>query len=438
MTRQVLSKVAGRQEFKRAVVACMGAAAVLWAASGVGNGLAAQQPLNSIEVLVNDEPISTFDINQRLRLVIAVAGGVRTQEEFERVREQVVQTMVDERLQVQEAAQNELTIQDDQLQSFFERRAQAVGQTPDQFEQSLSSIGASKRTMLDQMNAELAWSQLVQGRMGAFVSVSDEEVEAYIQRLYDNRGKFEYRMAEIVLLVNSPAQEASVRGTAEELVRRIREGSSFPELAQQLSASASAAVGGDLGWITADDLDPLQAEVTVATPIGEVADPIRTPGGYLILAVRDRRRILTADPLDAQLALRQLLLTTEKLEDEAATARFEREIAALNGEETTCDDIAQYVERTGADGRPEIGQLRVRDLQGAARAAVESLPVGQISTMLKMDDGWRALIVCERSDPQVQEPDFDQIYNQIEQQRLSMMARRYLRDLRRDAIVDYR
>ncbi|WP_082714623.1 peptidylprolyl isomerase [Kordiimonas lacus] len=398
----------------------------------------AQQAINSIEVLVNDEPISSYDINQRLRLVIAVSGGVQSEQEFLKVREQVVQSMVDERLQLQEAATVELEIPDAQLEEFFGRRAQGLGQSPEQFAQALAGIGSSKQTMLDQMEAELAWSQLVQGRLGSFVSVSDEEVEAYIQRIYDNRGKFEYRLAEIVLLVDSTEQEAAVKANAEELVSRIRGGASFPAIAQQLSASSSAAVGGDIGWIVADDLDGPYRKAVDEVSVGDVAEPIRTPGGYLILAVRDRRRILTADPLDTQFSLRQIHLTAEKAQDAEAVAQFKGVVEDLHTRETTCGQVQQFATDAGADGPVEIGVLRLRDLQGQLRGAVEGADIGQASELMEMEDGMRVLFVCDRQEPQVQEPEFDAVYNQLEQQRLSMMGRRYLRDLRRDAIIDYR
>jgi len=412
----------------------MGASVALMAATAAYS----QQPINSIEVLVNDEPISSFDINQRLRLVIAVSGGVQSEQEFLKVREQVVQSMVDERLQLQEAATVELEIPDAQLEEFFGRRAQGLGQSPEQFAQALVGIGSSKQTMLDQMEAELAWSQLVQGRLGSFVSVSDEEVEAYIQRIYDNRGKFEYRLAEIVLLVDSPEQEAAVKANAEELVSRIQGGASFPAIAQQLSASSTAAVGGDIGWIVADDLEgPYKAAVDNVS-VGDVAKPVRTPGGYLILAVRDRRRILTADPLDTQLSLRQIHLSAEKAKDADAVAKFKGVAADLHTRQTTCGQVQQLATDAGADGPVEIGVLRLRDLQGPLRDAVDGAEIGQASELMEMEDGMRVLFVCDRQEPQVQEPQFEAVYNQLEQQRLSMMGRRYLRDLRRDAIIDYR
>lgn len=394
------------------------------------------QQLNSIEVLVNDEPISSFDINQRLRLVIAISGGVRTQEEFLQVREQVIQSMVDEKLQMQEAAEVELEIPDEQLEQFFARRAQGVGQEPEQFAEALSSIGSSKETMKKQMEAEIAWSQLVQGRLGAFVSVSDEEVEAFIQRIYDNRGKFEYRLGEIVLLSQSPEQAAAVEANAGQLVEQIRAGAQFGQIAQQLSASSTAAVGGDLGWVTVDDMDPTYSDQVQASSVGSVLDPIRTPGGFIILSVSDRRRILTVDPLDTQIQMSQIFLPADRVE--AGLNQFMSVVEPLLTATTSCDAVPELAAQAGASDRVEISPLRLRDLSTAYRESVENLQVGQSTGVLTDEDGQRVLIVCDIREPQVQEPDFDAVYDQLEQQRLSMMARRYLRDIRRDAIVDYR
>ena len=394
------------------------------------------QQLNAIEVLVNDEPISSYDINQRLRLVIAISGGVRTQEEFLQVREQVIQSMVDEKLQLQEAAEVELEVPDEQLEQFFARRAQGVGQEPEQFAEALSSIGFSKATMKKQMEAEIAWSQLVQGRLGAFVSVSDEEVEAFIQRIYDNRGKFEYRLGEIVLLSQSPEQSAAVEANAAQLVEQVRAGAQFGQIAQQLSASSTAAVGGDLGWVTIDDLDPTYSQQVQDSSVGAVLDPIRTPGGFIILTVSDRRRVLTVDPLDTQVRLNQVFLPADRVE--TGLEQFLAVVEPMQSTTTNCDAVPDLAASAGASNRIEITPLRLRDLNTAYRESVENLNVGDTTQVLEDEDGRRVLVVCDVRAPEVQEPDFDEVYNQLEQQRLSMMARRYLRDIRRDAIVDYR
>jgi len=401
-------------------------------------GLYAQQTLNSIEVLVNDAPISSFDIDQRLRLVIAIAGGVNTQEEFLKVREQVIRAMIDEKLQLDEAATVDLIISEAQLEEYFARRAQGVGQSPEQFEQALAGIGSSKRTMQKQMEAEIAWSQLVDGRLGPFVSVSDEEVEARIQKIFDNRGKFEYRLAEITLDVNSTDEEASIKANAEQLAERIKGGSSFTEIAQQLSSSPTAAVGGDLGWSTLDDLSGHYAEAANTVDVGSISEPIRTAGGYTILAMRDKRRILVADPLDTQIQLQQIFLPAASAANPALNDKFRRAVEGLNGQPFQCGNIPSIVSSAGAEAQTDLGVLRLRDLQGQVRAVVSELGENSVSTIQDMEDGLRVLVVCGRQESQIREPDFDSIFNQIEQQRLSMMGRRYLRDLRRDAIIDYR
>lgn len=396
------------------------------------------QPINSIEVLVNDDPISSFDIDERLRLVIAISGGIKSQEELEKVREQVIRSMVDERLQLQEAVERGVNIPQQQLDEFFQRRAEGLGQTPEELSQALSGIGSSKRTMVGQMHAEYAWSQLVNGLLSRSATPSDDEVEGELQRLKDNKGKFEYRLQEIILIVSDPSQQDSVRSNAQALVDRLRDGAQFGELAQQISASSSAAVGGDMGWATENSLPTSYIEAISDLEIGEVTDPIRTPGGFSILLNRDRRRIMIADPLDTQLIVNQLFLSLDKTNDEQTVTQFRRiaEPLAENGAE--CDAIETLVKQSGASDRATIGAIRLRDVKGDIRAILKDMEPGSATPVMDMEDGLRVMIVCDRQEAVANEPEYDDILNQLQQQRLTMMSRRFLRDLRRDAIVDYR
>lgn len=432
---QSVSRSALTQSLKKVTTV---AALCVAASSVIAAPATAQNKLNSVEVLVNDEPISSFDIYQRLRLVIAISGGVNSEQEFNRIREQVIQAMVDEKLQLQEARQFELVVPDEQLESFFARRAQGVGQSPEQFEEALRSIGSSKTTMKQQINAEYAWSELVNGRLGQFVDVTNDEVEAYINRIKSNRGKTEYRLSEIVLLVNSPEQEEGIKANAQQIVERLRDGATFADLARQLSASPTAVNGGDLGWITTEDLNDFQRQALENTEIGAISDPIRTAGGYLILNHIDDRRILTADPLDDQVHLKQFFLRNSKVADPELRAKYEATVAEMRENGVTCANVEDYVAKGGAEETVDIGALVIRAMSLEVRKDIVGLEVGDISPTLEMDDGLRTLVVCGRDKSEVQEPVFENVQNQLEQQRLALMARRYLRDLRRKAIIDYR
>ena len=146
---------------------------------------------------------------------------------------------------------------------------------------------------------------------------------------------------------------------------------------------------------------------------------------------------MTADPLDSQVQLQQVHLSTEKVADTELASKFEQ-VASNIPSTATCEQVADFITESGADSVADIGAIRIRDLQGEARTAIQAVGDAGATPLLKMEDGWRVLFVCARREATVQEPDFDQVFNQLEQQRMSMMARRYLRDIRRDAIVDYR
>ena len=413
-------------------------------ASFIGMGFAsaslAQQSVMEIEILVNDEPISSYDIDQRLLLVIAASGGVTSQDELDKVREQVTKAMIDERLQLQEARiEFDFTIPDEDMEGYFVRRAQSMGQTPDQLAGALISIGSNKKTMIEQMRAEVVWEQIVGGRLGQFVAVTDEEVEAIIQRMHDNKGKFEFRIAEIEMLVSNSSQDAAVKTAAERLIEQIKDDTGrFPDIARQISASPSSANGGDLGWISEADFTPETLKILLEVGIGGLTSPLKTPGGYRILAVQDRRKILSIDPLDTRVMLNQFMLKKPNSENESAVKKFKDAALALGKNPLNCEDLASKVSDFGADPNTSIGAVRYRDLPEIVREPVENAEIGVPSDVIAMEDGLHVLVVCDRQEPVVQEPDFDQIYAQVEGQRLAMMGRRYLRDLRRDAIIDRR
>ncbi len=407
------------------------------------NGSTLQQAsapaVNAVEVLVNDQPISTYDIQQRLQLAVALVGGVKTREEFDKFREQVTESLIDERLQLLTALEFEFEVQAELLEDFFARRAQSMNQTPEGLEQALREIGSSKKSMVEQMRAEFAWSQIVEGRFGSSVVVSDEEVEAVIARIHANKGKLELRLAEIILRVTNPTQEAQVKATADRIVSQVRSGANFAQLAQQLSQSPSAAVNGDIGWVTEVDLDESIKDSLIAASVGDIIEPIRTAGGYRILAISDRRRILSVDPLDEQISLRQFYLTPETIAaDLPIKAVYEQQMKAMEGQVIQCEEIDGIAQKMGLESTTTLGTLRLRDLIEDLRNLVSPQTIGQISPIIKSEDGWRVLIICNRAMPQVAEPQFDQIMGNIEQQRLAMISRRYLRDVRREAIIEHR
>lgn len=399
----------------------------------------AQHVIQKIEALVNDEVISAFDVVQRMGLVVAASGGINDEEDLVRLQQQVLRTLVDERLQLQEAAEYEVEIPAEQIDEAYSRIAQSFNQTAENFEAFLAQFGASKNTLVIQLNAEFAWQALVRGRLGQQIGVTDEEVDTEISRMESNTGKYEYKVSEIYLIVGLPSDDARIKATMEGLVKQIKEGGApFRLVARQFSDAASAARGGDLGWLSADQMQPAVAEVITNLDVLEVSDPLRTPGGYRLLVLTDRRRILSLDPLDILLDIHQVMFSfTQETTQEIADAWVAKAVQEYP-KAKSCDDIEALAKALEVESFGKLDEIPLRALTPNLRKLLNSMEDGMATGPIASQDGIRIFFVCGRREPEVGVPDFDEIYAQLQEQRLSMVARRYLRDLRRDSIVDYR
>lgn len=388
--------------------------------------------------VVNGTVITGTDIDQRLALVLlANRGQAISQEERERLRLQVLRNLIDETLQIQEAAANDIKVDRAEIEENFTRVATNFRQTPEEFTKYLHANGASAATMKRQIEGEVAWSRLLRRKVHPFVNVSGEEVRALIERMREQKGNEEYRVGEIYLSA-TPENGQQIADNARKIVEQIKQGGAFQAYARQFSEASTAAVGGDLGWVRPAQLpDELATAVQQMTP-GQIAGPVPLPGGYSILYLIDKRRILTADPRDAVLSLKQIGINfapgTTPAQARAAADRFAQQTRTIQG----CGAANELASKLGADVVDNDG-VRVRDLPPQLQQILVALQVGQATPPFgSVTDGVRVLVLCGRDDPgEAAMPSFDQVMDQMEQERVNKRARIYLRDLRRDAIIEY-
>lgn len=388
--------------------------------------------------IVNGTIITDTDVDQRLALVLAANGGNIEGEERQRLKLQVLRNLIDETLQIQEAKANEITISKAEIDQTFTRVAGNFKRKPADFAEYLRGQGSSENSIKRQIEGELAWRRLLGRRVEPFVNVGEEEVQAVIDRLKASKGAQEFRIGEI-FLSSSAETSADTLGNANRIVEQLRQGASFVAYARQYSEASTAAVGGDLGWVRAEQLPEPLAVAAQTLTTGQVSSPIAVPGGFSIIALVDKRQVLTADPRDALLALKQLSITFPPgmTQSQAAprVAAFANTVKGIAG----CGNADAAAQQAGAEV-VDNDQIRVRDLPPPLQDMLLNLQIGQATPPFgSLQDGVRSLVLCGRDDPRTADgPSFDQIYAQMEEERVNRRARRYLRDLRRDAVVDYR
>lgn len=388
--------------------------------------------------IVNGEVVTGTDIDQRLALIVLANGGQISAEERERLRLQVLRNIIDESLQIQEAKAHEVTITPEEIEKSYARVAANFKRKPDQLNKYLREVGSSDRSLKRQIHGELAWSRLLRRRVEPYVNVSEDEVKSIMDRLQAAKGSKEYRIGEIYLSATTENQ-AEVATNARKIIEQLKGGGSFPAYARQFSEASTASVGGDLGWVRAPQLPEEIARTAADMTVGQVSGPIPVAGGMSIVYLADRRQVLMADPRDAVLSLRQLSLKfaagTTPAQATAKAEGFAAATRAMGG----CGKADEVARAQGAEV-VDNDAVKLRDLPAPLQAMLTNLSIGQATPPFgSQTEGVRVLVLCGRDEARsAGGPSFDQLRSQIEETRVNQRAQRYLRDLRRDAVIDYR
>jgi peptidyl-prolyl cis-trans isomerase SurA len=264
--------------------------ALLLAAATLPGSARAQQDLFRPAAVVNDDIISVLDLAMRLQLAIIAAGVEDSQDIRQRLTPQVLDSLIDERLQMQEARRLDISVSDVQVAGALEQIAQQNNMTEGQFLTMLRNRGVIPTTLIDQIRAQIAWQAIVQRRVRPNVVIPPEEVEEVATRLAARRGSIERRVAEIFIPVESNAKENEALADANRLFEELHRGANFAGLARQFSQSGTAILGGDLGWVRDGELDEELNTVLAQMGPGEVSRPLRTLSGFHILLLRDMRK----------------------------------------------------------------------------------------------------------------------------------------------------
>ncbi len=389
--------------------------------------------------IVNDTVITATDVDQRVNLIMGLNKLNLKPEERDQLRLSVLRQIIDETLQIQEAKANKITVEPKEIDRAFANVAKNYQRTPEQMRGWLREIGASERTMRRQIEGELAWSRLL--RRNVDINVSDQEANEILARLKAAQGSDEYHVYEIYMNASADRQQEVYQGM-QRIIQQMHQGAPFDYLARTYSESTTKSKGGDLGWVRlANGVLPAELTQTIeGMNPGQVAGPVQLPTGYSIVYLAEKRKVGMPDPRMAKLSLRQLTITFPKGTTEAQASARAGEFAQATQTIRGCGDAGKVAAAQNAEMVEKDGIVIGRDLPPALQNIILPLQVGQVTQPFgTVEDGVRVLVVCGRDDPAAPgEPSLEQIQDQVAEQRTNIRAQRMLRDLRRDALVEYR
>lgn len=400
------------------------AAAVMGTALLGASAPAFAQLAEGVAAIVNDHVISTYDVRQRATMLLTSAGIQSTPEMQQRARAQAVRDLVDERLQLQEAARYDITVAPEQVDRRVGDIARANQMTTEQFVASLAQQGVPIGTLRQQIQADLAWQRLMSGLYGTRVRVSEAEIRETQARLAANATRPQYLISEIFLPASTEAEFQEVQNGGARLIQEMQRGAPFPMVARQFSQAPSAAAGGDIGWIGASELAPELQPIAERLQPGQVSLPVRTPTGVYIIAVRERRAGAAAGSATV-LSLRQISAPAAR---RAALERVQRRIEG-------CGNLEREANAVEGASVVDLGQTVEADLSPAIRTRVNGVNVGAASPVEVNGETASTIVVCAREAGGGAVPDRQEIESRLRDQELALLSERYLRNLRREATI---
>jgi peptidyl-prolyl cis-trans isomerase SurA len=394
----------------------------------------------TVAAVVNDEIISTFDLAQRMRLLIATSGIQPTQQNLPQFQREALSGLIDERLQIQELrrVEDEQKIEiiptNEDVDEQLTEMARENNANLQQFVNALAAQGIGSETLREQIRAQSGWQRWVRGRYGSRLRVGQDQVKAEMDRIAAASSRPQYQIAEVFIdAARVGGMDVALNG-AEQLVTQMQQGAPFPAVARQFSASPSAAAGGDVGWITAGEMAPeIDAALDQMRP-GQLSRPIPVRDGVYIIYLRDRRAGASA----VTVSLKQAAIALPSSAPEAEVRSAATRLSDLRGRIAGCETVESEASRVQGVVAGDLGEAELKDLSPAFRSAVENLTAGQTSDPIRTNVGLHILTVCSRGSAGGGDVSREQIEGRLYGQQLSMIARRYMRDLRMAATIETR
>lgn len=387
---------------------------------------------DGIVATVNDQVITGFDLRQRMLAVIVMSQVQPTEENIPAIQQQALQALIEERLQAQEIAKYDtLKISDEEVSQAIAGMAQDAGTTPENYLAFLAQSGIRPSAMREQLRTEIGWQELVQGRFRSRARVSRAQVDQAVRQLTEAASKPQYLIGEIYLEANRVGGQQAAMNGAEQLVAQMVQGAPFQNVARQFSAAPSATRGGDAGWIVQGTVQPALQTALDALEVGQLSRPIPVDGGVYIVYMRDKRSGAATSLVTMKQVMVELPQTATDAEVAAATQRLEGIRASL-----TCENILQRATSEAGLLGSDLGESDVANLAPQFQQVARSAEVNTISNPVRTPLGIHLLAVCGRRVGGVDVPSAREVEGRLLNQNLAMLARRYIRDLRADALIE--
>ena len=398
-----------------------------------------------IAATVNDEMISVLDVQSRLTLAIYLSKLKNNPKNRQRLAPQILRSIIDERIKLQDIRKNKISISQEEIMKGITQWEQTVGLKRGGTISLAKRLGIDKAIISEQVEMRVGWVKLIRKLFLKTISITQKEIGDIVTQEISNSGDPEYLVSEIFLPFDKNSDPEEVEIFAERLIEQIAQGAKFSAIARNFSQSPTAAVNGNLGWVRQKTLPTSLMKIILALRPQQVSKPITTIEGIYILKLLKKR---TYNPVQVEKDRSNTVLieqihfdfpsqATPEIINQVRTAARKVKLQA-----NSCKEMKILGKEFGSSRSGSSGKIKVSELTPRIQSAIEKLPVGKASDLLKFPDGFVTVMVCERdhggnlvhNETQLR----NNIIKKLSNERINLAARQYIRSLRRTAVIDIR
>lgn len=404
------------------------------------NAHAEPKQLDSVAVIVNSGVILQSDVDSALKTIKANAKQNKQPLPQETVlREQVLEKLIIDTLQQQEADRIGVKIDDNRLNEAIKEIAKNNQQTQDQLIASVAQEGLTYPEFREQVRKEMAASDARNALVRRRINILPAEVDTLAELLaQETDATVQYKISHIQLRVDDGQDKSAAETLANKLVNDLKNGADFAQMAYAYSKGPKALQGGDWGWMRKEEMPTIFADQIKMQNKGSIIGPFRSGVGFHILKIDDVKGLETVAVTEVN-ARHILIKPTIILSDEGAQKQLNEFVQRIkNGEVTFAELAQQYSQDSGsAAQKGELGYQTPDLYVPEFKHQIETLPVGQISEPFKTVHGWHIVEVLDRREVDRTDSALkNKAYRILFNRKFNEEASAWLQELRASAFVE--
>ncbi len=420
--------------------------------------------------MVNNQVISNQDLNDRVAIAMNTTGIPDTEENRARLTPQILRQLVDEQLQMEEGAKENITISDERVREGIAQIERQSEKPAGSLEQFLAMRGLSKSSFYAQIRAQMTWADIVMKKIRPRIHISDQEIAHYVARKAPaapvaHKAEAaplarEVKIAVLVLPVDSAQNEPKMRKVAIKLAEQIHAGVKFEAVAAQFSSSTGNTRIAEPFWVETAQIDPIIAKAISGLPKGGVSAPVRSANGYQIIKLVDYRRPIavakkaknapeTAPVKEGErieLSYKQILMNMKpdaQVKEAELLLKLSKEVAHSPGK-CTEKSLAGASDLASVDFTVTLNRALSEEIPEKLRDLLLDMKPDEVSEPIVTPEGIRLFMLCERKTlaPETAAAKAESTAAANKQalfvQKLELEAQKHMRDLRKEAFVETR